>query len=82
MNTTREKSTRLNLHLHRRAFHHVAKVEPGMTVSCEQGLVWLTEANNAQDYTLRPGHSVVLLARGEVLIEALSDAELSIIHPN
>lgn len=82
MNTTHQKNTRLNLHLHRRAFHHVTKVEPGLTVSCEQGLVWLTEANNAQDYTLRPGHSVVLLARGEVLIEALSDAELSIIHPN
>ncbi len=82
MNTTHDKNAKLDIHLHRRAFHHVTKVDPGMTVACEQGLVWLTEVNNAQDYMLRPGKSVVILTRGDVLIEALSDAEVSIIHPN
>jgi hypothetical protein len=82
MNTTHENKAKLDLHLHRRAFHHVAKVNPGMTVSCEEGLIWITETNNPQDYMLRPGKSMVIRKRGDVLIEALSEAEVSIIHPN
>lgn len=76
------KNAKLDLHLHRRAFYHVAKVNPGMTVACEEGLVWVTEANNPQDYMLRPGRSMVIRKRGDVLIEALSDAEVSIVNPN
>jgi hypothetical protein len=82
MNTTHDKNAQMDLHLHRRAFHHVTKVDPGMTVACEHGLVWVTEANNPQDYMLRPGKSMVIRKRCDVLIEALSDAEVSIIHPN
>ncbi len=82
MNTTQDKVEKLDLHLHRRAFHHMAKADPGMTVACEYGLVWVTEADNPQDYMLCPGKSMVISRRCDVLIEALSDAEVSIIHPN
>jgi hypothetical protein len=81
MNMVRE-TNKLDLRLHRRAFYHVAKVHPGMTVFCEEGLVWVTEANNPQDYMLRPGKSMLIRKRGDVLIEALSDAEISIVNPN
>jgi len=82
MNTVRDQKTKMELHLHRRAFHHMNKIKPGMTVACEQGLVWLTKSHDLQDYMLRPGKSMVVGKRADVLIEALSDAEVSIFYPN
>ena len=73
----------LKLHLHRRAFHHVNKIKPGMTVVCEKGLVWLTESSNLQDYMLQPGARMVVGKRADILLEALSeDADVSIVYPN
>ncbi len=60
----------------------VKDVEPGMTVVCDEGIVWLTESNDPQDYALRPGHSVIIRRRGKVLIEAVDEANLHIIYPN
>ena len=83
MNTTIHQTANLKLHLHRRAFHHVNKIKPGMTVVCEKGLVWLTETSDLQDYMLEPGAKVVVGKRADVLLEALSDdADISIIYPN
>ncbi|MEW5940065.1 MAG: DUF2917 domain-containing protein [Chloroflexota bacterium] len=83
MNANLVKKADLKLHLHRRAFHHVNKTRPGMTVVCEKGLVWLTESNDLEDYMLRPGLSMVVGKRADVLMEALSDdAEVSIVYPN
>jgi hypothetical protein len=82
MNTVRDQKTKMKLHLHRRAFHHVNKIKPGMTVVCEQGLVWLTKSSDLQDYMLRRGASVVIGKRADVLIEALNDADVSIFYPN
>jgi hypothetical protein len=82
MNTVRDQKAKMKLHLHRRAFHHVNKIKPGMTVVCEQGLVWLTKSRDPQDYMLRSGSSMVVGKRADVLIEALSDADVSIFYPN
>lgn len=82
MDTIREPKANLKLHLHRRAFHRVNRIKPGMTVRCERGLVWLTKSSDLRDYMLRPGNSMVLPKRANVLIEALSDADVSIIYPN
>ena len=82
MNTVRDQKAKMKLHLHRRAFHHVNKIKPGMTVVCEQGLVWLTKSRDLQDYMLRHGAQVVIGNRADVLIEALSDADVSIFYPN
>jgi len=53
-----------------------------MTIACEKGIVLLTEPNDLRDYTLRPGHRVLIKKRGDVLVEALDESELSIIYPN
>lgn len=82
MNATREPQKNIRLHLHSRAFHHANSNKPGMTVRCEGGLVWLTNSNDLQDYMLRPGHSMVVAKRSDVLIEALSEADITIIYPN
>ncbi|MBI5353953.1 MAG: DUF2917 domain-containing protein [Chloroflexi bacterium] len=65
--------------------HQVRKlddVKPGMTVTVDEGIVWLTESNDTQDYALRPGHSVIIRKKGDVLIEAVDKASLHIIYPN
>lgn len=65
--------------------HQVQKLEkvtPGMIVTCDKGIIWLTESNDRQDYALRAGRSVVLKKKGEVLIEAVDEAEFHIIYPN
>ena len=82
MNAIREPEKKLKLHLHRRAFHHMNRIKPGMTVRCEDGLVWLTKSRDLQDYMLRPGTSMVVGKRANILIEALSEAEVTIIYPN
>ncbi|MEW6028624.1 MAG: DUF2917 domain-containing protein [Chloroflexota bacterium] len=82
MNLDREPKTRHSLHICCGKVHHLDGIEPGMTVTCDQGIVWLTESNDRQDYMLKPGHSMVIRQRGEVVIEALRDATLSIIYPN
>lgn len=82
MNLNREPKTRHSLHICCGKVHHLDEIEPGMTVTCDQGIVWLTESNDQQDYMLKPGHSMVIRQRGEVVIEALRDATLSIIYPN
>lgn len=82
MDAIREPKNNLKLHLHRRAFHHMNRIKPGMTVRCEDGLVWLTKSSDLRDYMLRPGHSMVVSKRADVLIEALSEAEVTIVYPN
>ena len=82
MNTTQTQKADIKLHLHRRAFQHLNRIKPGMSVVCERGLVWLTKSNDVRDYMLRPGASFVVGKRADVLMEALSDAEVSIISSN
>jgi len=50
----------------------------GSTVTAHAGSVWLTEPDNPRDVVLRPGQSFRLAGRGLVLIEAFSDASISL----
>lgn len=82
MQKTGKSLNRTSLQLHRQALQHLRKVIPGMTVTCEKGIILLTEPDDLRDYTLRPGHQVMIKKRGDVLVEAIEEAELSIIYPN
>ncbi len=82
MNLRLDPKTNCSFHIHNGTVHHLQGIKPGMTVTCEQGIVWLTESNDMQDYMLKPGRSLVIRQRGEVVIEALSDAAVTIISPN
>ena len=74
------KNITINLHPHQ--VENLKVVEPGMTVVCDKGVLWLTESNNLQDYALKAGHSVVIRKKGKVLIEAVDESNLHIIYPN
>jgi hypothetical protein len=83
MNLTRNHTpANTTLELHRRGFHRVGAIEPGMTVVCETGVLWLTQANDYRDYLLKPGDKLVISKRNNVLIQALSEAKVDIVYPN
>jgi len=72
----------ISFKLHPHQVQKLDEVEPGMTVVCDSGILWLTESGNPQDYTMIPGHSVVIRKKGNVLIEAVNESDLHIIYPN
>lgn len=50
----------------------------GSTVTAHTGSVWITEQDNPRDVVLRPGQSFTLARPGLALVEAFSDASLSL----
>lgn len=82
MNLTRPSNSSLSLRLGRRALQRVDKIRPGAKVVCKRGLLWLTQSGVPQDYVLSAGDGLVVNKRGKLLIEAMQDADLSIVYPN
>jgi hypothetical protein len=82
MNQTIKNPTSTSLQLQRRDFFRAQKINPGTTVVCEQGIIWLTQSNDFKDYMLKPGDRMVVSKKSTVLIEALSEARLSIVSSN
>ena len=50
----------------------------GRTVRAHSGRVWITEENGGRDVVLEPGESFRLAHCGLALVEAFSDASISI----
>jgi len=78
--SNQNKNVSLNLQPHQ--VQKLVGVIPGTIISCDKGIIWLTESDDRQDYALRPGHHVVIRKKGEVLIEAVNESDLHISYPN
>lgn len=50
----------------------------GWTVRAHEGRVWITEQSSVQDVLLEPGEAFRLARPGLALVEAVSDASISI----
>jgi hypothetical protein len=50
----------------------------GSTVTAQGGSVWITEENSARDVVLSAGRSMLLRRPGVALLEAFSDASISL----
>ena len=50
----------------------------GRTVRAHSGRIWITEENGSRDVVLEPGESFRLAHCGLALVEAFSDASISI----
>ena len=50
----------------------------GSTVTAHGGSVWITEENSVRDVVLRQGGSMVLRRSGVAVLEAFSDASISL----
>jgi hypothetical protein len=45
-------------------------------------MLHMTQTGDLQDYALKPGERAVLARKGNVLIEAMSEACVCILYPN
>ncbi len=66
------------IHLHCRNYQRINKIKRGSRVFCDTGVLWVTQANDRNDYILRPGDTMVVSKRGKVLVEAMRDADFHI----
>ena len=82
MTQTTKNANNTYLQLDRRDFFRAQKITPGTTVICEKGILWLTQSDDLKDYMLKPGDKLVVSKKSNVLIEALSEARVSIVNPN
>lgn len=67
-----------NIHLHQRDYQRINKVKRGSTLFCDDGVLWVTQAGDRNDYILRPGDKMVVSSRGKVLVEAMREADFHI----
>jgi hypothetical protein len=82
MNLTFKHPTNSTLELHPNNFVKAKNIEPGTTVICDKGILWLTLSEDYHDYMLQSGEKIVINEKHNILIEALSEAGLSIVYPN
>jgi len=66
------------LHLEKNGLYRIKKLKPGMELSCEKGILWVTQSGDYRDYLLAPGQNLVMKKHGRVLIEALREVEFKI----
>lgn len=52
----------------------------GVRLTCREGLLWVTQEGVSRDDFIEPGAGLPLTADGDVLIEALSDSVLTLVH--
>jgi len=62
--------------LHRRDFQRLDKVKRGSTLSCDSGVLWVTQPGDHRDYILLSGDQMEVTKRGKVLVEAMREATL------
>jgi len=82
MNQTLHKPANTSLKLQERDFIRAEKTDAGTTVVCEKGILWLTQSNDLKDYMLKTGERMTVNQKSTILIEAMSEARVSIVHSN
>jgi len=50
----------------------------GCSISCSEGIIWLTRENDGKDHILTPGSDFLLSGRGLCVIEAVTDCAVCI----
>lgn len=73
------KQIDLNLHLHE--VLNLSHLHPGMSIECEQGVLWVTSAGDINDYTLTSGESYIAHDSSTIVVEAVEDSVLNLKDP-
>ena len=82
MNHVIQPSENSTIQLHYEDFVSAKTISSNTTLVCEKGLLWLTSKDDLRDYILHPGDKLVIKKKTSVLIEALSESRVSILHKN
>jgi len=66
------------LHLNQSELLQFRKFTPGTELSCEKGILWITQSGDPRDYLLTPGNNMVIKRNGSILVEALCDVDFKV----
>ena len=66
--------SKTRIRLQRRDLWRINHVKPGSTLSCDTGVLWVTQTGDRRDYILLTGDTVTVNNRGKVLVQAMRDA--------
>ncbi|MBI3151848.1 MAG: DUF2917 domain-containing protein [Chloroflexi bacterium] len=73
-----EHRKQIDLNLHQHEVLNLSHPHPGVSIECEQGIIWITSAGDINDYTLMAGESYVAQDSGSLVIEAVQDAVVNL----
>jgi hypothetical protein len=78
LNTTRnQKTTQLpERRLRAQKVERLAKIDRGDAILVTQGILWVTQEGDLQDYIVKEGERFVANRHGSLVVEALTDASL------
>jgi hypothetical protein len=54
----------------------------GERIACLNGLIWITQSGNPEDFLICAGESFSITQKGITLIEGLAETRLKIISPS
>jgi hypothetical protein len=53
----------------------------GLAIESREGILWVTQKDDPEDYILEPGQRFVVTRRGTLVVQAISDARLRVAPP-
>lgn len=71
--------SKVRIRMHRKDFQRVDIARPGCTLFCDNGVLWVTQADDRRDYVLTTGQRMTVTKRGKVLVEAMRDADFHVV---
>ncbi len=77
-----EQSKQIDLNLHQHQILNLPHPHSGMSIECEQGVVWITSAGDINDYTLAAGDQFLVQDSRPLIIEAVQDAVVNLKDTN
>jgi hypothetical protein len=83
METTlnRVRNAKFDFELSHDKLQLITDYKPGTVILCHRGVLWVTQSGDLEDYVLEPGREFTSDQPGDVLIQAIRDAALSIRAP-
>ena len=66
----------MKIHLKKKELVAIEKNAKGMTVSCLDGEIWLTQSGDINDHLILPGKSFTVSCKGKIVLIALNSATL------
>lgn len=69
-----EQRKEIDLNLPQHEVVNISHPQPGLTIECEKGVLWVTVAGDLNDHTLEAGDCFVVQENSSVVIEAVEDA--------
>lgn len=69
-----EQRKEIDLNLSQHEVVNISHPQPGLTIECEKGVLWVTIAGDLNDHTLEAGDNFLIEQTNSVVIEAVEDA--------